>query len=79
MFELPLLGKLIGAAEGWDQMDTFVPVFYEFTRNDLGMRFIPDFVDGSDLEINLESGFVGTYDDVGDKLPATPDWSVFNN
>lgn len=61
-FPCIILGKKIGTMTAWDQLDTVDVIFYEVTRNDLGKQFMPDFVDGSDLDVHFAEGTVTQYD-----------------
>jgi hypothetical protein len=76
--ETKILGKIIGTSSGWELMDTIDILFIELTRNDLGRRFVPDFIDGNDLAVNFGTGVVAVYDDGGKEQRLSVNWAVFD-
>jgi hypothetical protein len=54
-----VLGRVIGTATGWDQVDTFVMMLYDFEP-----AVDVDLPTG-DINIDFENGVVETFDDAG--------------
>lgn len=76
--ETNLMGKIIGTHSAWDQLDNWALVFYDFSPNDLGKRFVPDFSGPRDLAVNFENGEASVHDENGNETLLRSDWSMFN-
>lgn len=74
-----VLGKVIGQSAGYEPLDGFCTLFYEFTRNETGKQFLPDFPDGEDMAIDFDTGIVVSYSDGGQRRDFARKWSVFDN
>jgi hypothetical protein len=77
-----LMGVDIGTASGWDQMDTFSMIIYDFIPNKIGKKFVPDFDPEiyDDLIVDWESGKTSAFDKIDDTKETffSQNWSVFN-
>lgn len=85
---ISILGKEIGTGTGWDQLDSWAIIFYDFQPNDLGQQFLKQskVKENTDLCIDYETGNVElTEGKVKEERAAeksgllTVNWGVFNN
>lgn len=73
-----LMGKVVGAYDGWDQLYPWAILLLGFEPNGLGKRFVPDFTGPRDLAVNFETGEASVHDGNGNETLLRTDWSVFN-
>lgn len=74
-----VLGVYIGTTSGWDQPDTYAIQFYNFTPNEVGVKFLAgaEIKQYDTLFINFEDGAVSLLEGETEK-EVIPNWSVFN-
>lgn len=67
--KVEVLGKNLGQASGWDQVDEWVIHFYDFIPNEFGKKFLN--IEGTSKKVGLciyfIQGIIELYDDTGEK------------
>jgi len=73
-----VLGKFIGRASHTEHISDTQYIFYDFSPNPEGYRFIPSFI-GPHLSIDYKLGLVIEISEATARKALKPDWSVFND
>lgn len=83
--EVKILGKIIGEAENWDQIDEDTVGYVNFKINEFGKKVFENYTEQSskiqgdkDLDFNSINGKINLYDREGSQFNLTVNWTMFN-